>query len=205
MRRAAGRSILLAGIACLALWGDGTAAAEPARLFGSVEQRFDDLTAFTKWQEVQRRHRAEPASDVAVLDWHRFLAGLAGRSRRAQVEAVHAYMNRRPHVEDAANYGVPEHWATPREFLLRGGDCEDNAIAKYFSLLRLGFADDSLRLVVLNDSPQREAHVVLVVYLDGNALVLDSRREAVLEARAIRHYRPIFALNQQHWWLYRRG
>ena len=44
---------------------------------------------------------------------------------------------------------------------------------------------------------------MLVVYLDGRALVLDNQVPAVVDARMIAHYRAIYSINEQHWWLHR--
>ena len=51
---------------------------------------------------------------------------------------------RTTYLEDLANYGLPDYWATPLQFLDRDGDCEDYAIAKFVSLRELGFAADEL-------------------------------------------------------------
>ena len=44
-----------------------------------------------------------------------------------------------------------DYWATPIEFMGTGaGDCEDYAIAKYFSLINLGIPEDKLRIPTLH-------------------------------------------------------
>jgi predicted transglutaminase-like cysteine proteinase len=123
----------------------------------------------------------------------------------AQLRAVNDYLNRVPYVSDLANYGRSDRWATPAEFLLRGGDCEDYAIAKYVSLRRLGFADDSLRIVVVNDEARGIPHAVLSVRLDGASWILDNVTAAILADRDQPSYRPIYSLNMAGRWLHGRA
>jgi predicted transglutaminase-like cysteine proteinase len=60
-----------------------------------------------------------------------------------------------------------------------------------------------MRIVVVQDLNLGIAHAVLVVYLDGRALVLDNQIDDVVPAAAVRHYRPIYSINERHWWLHR--
>ena len=183
-------------------------------LFGSREIRSDKIFLFPKWRQTlaryfDERHLAElPCTETAfnrchLKAWSGFLAGLQGRDRQSQIAEVNRYINRKQYVLDPLNYGVPDYWATPGQFLNRNGDCEDYAIAKFMSLRALGFDDRSLRIVVLRDLNLRLPHAVLVVYHRGKALVLDNQVEHVVPASAIRHYRPIYSINEHSWWLHR--
>lgn len=191
-------------------------AVEHPPLFGTNETRSDNMKPFTKWTTVIERYRSEQSLEAApcaqlgalkcrLADWRAFLATLAGKPRYEQVLAVNTYMNRRSYIEDLPNYGVPDYWATPREFLSRDGDCEDYAIAKMLSLRHLGFSADAVRLVVLQDMNLNAAHAVLVVYVDGKALLLDNQIKQVIETRQVRHYRPLYSINEQAWWLHKPG
>jgi predicted transglutaminase-like cysteine proteinase len=92
--------------------------------------------------------------------------------RRKKIEAVNDYMNKVAFVPDSKNYGEKDHWATPMEFLARGGDCEDYAVAKYVSLRALGIPKDKMRIAIVNDEVMRMPHAVLIVYDRGQAMVL---------------------------------
>lgn len=210
------RRLLCASLAVLVATLAPAGAAEHPLLFGSSETRSDNMRPFTKWTTVIERYRTEQALEVApcaqlgalkcrLADWRRFLATLEGKPRQEQVLAVNAYMNRRSYIEDPPNYGVPDYWATPREFLSKDGDCEDYAIAKMLSLRTLGFGVNELRLVVLQDMNLNAAHAVLVVYLDGKALLLDNQIKQVVETSQVRHYRPLYSINEQSWWLHKPG
>lgn len=183
-------------------------------LFGSQEFRSPDLRPFPKWTGVLARHQTShgkiaPACSRSQFGhcppegWAEFLAGLSGKSPRAQVDAVNAAMNRARYITDLVNWGTQDYWATPSEFFWKDGDCEDYAIAKYLSLKALGFAQDSLRVVVVQDLNLKIPHAILVVYLDGKPLLLDNQIGTVIEAQRVRHYRPIYSVNETAWWLHR--
>ncbi len=190
--------------------GAGLRAAE---LFGYRELRQADITPFTQWLGVLERHITEdvPEADCSerrfnrchLRQWRDFLAGLRGRPLAEQLQAVNAYANRKQYVLDIDNYGVADYWAVAREFLYNGGDCEDYAITKLFSLLWLGVAPERMRLVVLQDTNLRIPHAVLAVFSDdGRTLILDNQIQAVVEDRSIVHYVPVYSINQQAWWIH---
>lgn len=133
--------------------------------------------------------------------WTDFLASLRGLDSRAQMEAVNRWANAKPYVEDIANWSLPDYWETPGEFIAHGGDCEDFAIAKYFSLVRLGFAADDLRIAVVSDTRAHDFHAVLVANIDGTEWLLDNQIAQIVPLASQPQYRPIYALNQQGWWL----
>ena len=88
-------------------------------------------------------------------------------------------------------------------FRMQNGDCEDYAIAKFMALRALGFENPEMRIVVLNDLNLGIAHAILVVYVDGKALVLDNQIRSVVPADSIRHYQPVYSVNEEGWWLHR--
>ncbi|WP_297529438.1 transglutaminase-like cysteine peptidase [Thiohalobacter sp.] len=189
------------------------AGAQAAELFGYRELRQSDISPFTQWLSVLERHVTEdvPEADCSerrfnrchLRQWRAFLDGLRGRPLTEQLQAVNAYANRKPYVLDIDNYGIPDYWAVAREFLYNGGDCEDYAITKLFSLLWLGVAPERMRLVVLQDTNLRIPHAVLAVFTDdGRTLILDNQIQAVVEDRSIVHYVPVYSINQQAWWIH---
>ncbi len=123
-----------------------------------------------------------------------------GRSRLEQIQAINRFLNDWQYKPDLENYGRRDYWATPLEFLRRSGDCEDYAIIKYVSLRQLGFDDDQLRLVVLNDASRGLAHAVLAVYLDEQVYILDNLSRAVLPQEQISQYVPYYSINETTRW-----
>jgi len=76
------------------------------------------------------------------------------------------------------------HWTTPKEFLTYGrADCEDYAIIKYFTLLKLGFDEKKLFLTTSYDTISRQTHMVLSYFSEDNnePLILDNLSIEVLE------------------------
>lgn len=203
-------------VASLAI-ASAAAASEPVvapasvRLFGSSENINGDITPFPKWTGLLARYARErhledapcTGANCALQHWKAFLLTLQGQDRVRQLEAVNAYANRIPYRSDMDRYGVLDHWATPRESLGRTADCEDYAIVKYLSLRKLGWPASSLRLVVLKHEIRNELHAVLIAYLDGTAYVLDNLLPEVREHAAIKHYRPIFSINEAAWHYHR--
>jgi predicted transglutaminase-like cysteine proteinase len=134
--------------------------------------------------------------------WTAFLDSLRSMPPREQMQAVNAWANARPYVEDIVNWGVADYWETPGQFLARGGDCEDYAIFKYFSLLRLGFSPDDLRIVVVDDTRLKAFHAVLAVRANGETWLLDSQIAQVEPLDAATQYAPIYSLNARGWWMH---
>lgn len=148
--------------------------------------------------------RASCADDRRCVpaEWTAFLDGLRAKPSLEQMAAVDRWVNARPYVEDRVNWGVADYWETPGEFLTHGGDCEDYAVTKYFSLTRLGFPAEDLRLVIVNDRVLRAFHAVLAVRIDGQTWVLDNQAAEPEPFAQATRYTPIYALNQQGFWIY---
>ena len=188
------------------------AEAAPTRLFGTAEFRVDSLDALPQWRRVLQRADAEEGiiracaaaaehcPNRATLAWAALLRSLVGVAPRAQVEAVHRFVNGWTYRADADNYGRSDYWATPLEFFRRSGDCEDYVIAKYRSLRLLGLRPDQLRMVVVQDVVRDLPHAVLAVYLGTEVLILDNLSEAVLAQQRVGHYVPYYSVNEAARW-----
>ena len=90
---------------------------------------------------------------------------------------VNAFYNKILPINDSTKYNVDDHWSTPKEFLINGrGDCEDYAIAKYFTLLEAGVSKDKLFLAVVQVKNATNYHMILL-YIENKKsmpLVLDN-------------------------------
>ena len=100
-------------------------------------------------------------------------------------------------------------WATPMETLGHGkGDCEDFAIAKYFTLLAAGMEMSQLRLIYVKAkmggpaSNITQAHMVLAYYssADAEPQILDNLVGDILPASRRQDLTPVFSFNSQGIW-----
>ncbi|MDH5722701.1 MAG: transglutaminase-like cysteine peptidase [Alphaproteobacteria bacterium] len=176
-------------------------------LFGSSEKLSDDLKAFTKWESMFERFEQSLIQDKQghfVKRLHSELEGFQSSSILKKAQKVNTIMNEKKYILDKNNWGKSDYWATPIEFMERGGDCEDFAIAKYMSLKALGVPESRLRLAIVQDERKDIPHAVLIVYAENGPVVLDNQNEDVLAADSIFHYRPIFSINRDAWWLHTR-
>lgn len=187
-----------------------------AALFGTVEIRNDDLQPFPKWTGMLERLFAEKGKVAGSCDertfnrchqerWQALVDSQRERPLLEQIHTVNRFMNEARYIVDPINWGVRDYWATPRQFFAKFGDCEDYAIAKYVTLKQLGVPAQDMRIVVLQDLNLRVAHAVLAVFVEDRVMILDNQIKQVVNARAIRHYRPIFSINEEAWWLHRPG
>lgn len=183
--------------------------------FNSVEIRSSNLKPFRKWRSAMNRYSEEQASKevrdcVSSLfnichyeELANFLDDERHEDKWQQLVAVNHYMNTRRYITDPRNWGVRDYWATLGEFMEKFGDCEDYAIAKYLALKKLGWTDGELRVVAVKDLNLKVGHAVLIAYHGGKAWVLDNQIRRVLDTESIRHYKPIFSINESFWWRHR--
>lgn len=157
-----------------------------------------------QWASLAARVEAERAAPPSreLRAWLRALARLEGKPFERQVEAVNAIVNAGRWVSDDDNYGSSDLWATPGQFLARGGDCEDYAIAKFFSLARLGVATERMRILVVHDAGRDLVHAVLALATERGMLVLDNLNPEVLPFERVPHYRPLYSVNLDSLWLH---
>lgn len=112
--------------------------------------------------------------------------------------------------DDLSVWEQVDYWATPLETLGRGtGDCEDYALAKYFSLTLMGVPQERLRMVYVRadigtrELPQQVAHMVLAYYEHPRAepLILDNLIEDIRPASQRPDLAPVYSFNHDGVWL----
>ena len=186
-------------------------------LFGSREIKSTKLSSFKKWATVLERQQHDhllnsytqqdcKISDrlaCSVTDWQKLIKELKDQPLAIKLEKVNRHMNRHPYITDIVNWGVKDYWASVKQFFRRDGDCEDYAIAKYFSLKELGINPDNMRIVVVQDTSLNTPHAVLAVYHQDQILILDNQINYVVKERAVLHYKPLYSINESAWWMHR--
>lgn len=210
--------------AAIALWLVGAAPASASltsatdrcfgpcpSLFGTSEMIGHDLSRFPDWESVMARSRAQFAAaqgvcataaerDCVPRPWAELVDAVKDLPLRQQIVRVNDALNAYPYVPTEQNWHRAMYWETPFEFIRRGGQCQDYAIAKYELLRQAGVPAALMRMVVLHDTAIDRDHAVLVVYVDGAAMVLDILNPAIVPADTVSAYRPYYSINENAWW-----
>jgi predicted transglutaminase-like cysteine proteinase len=174
-------------------------------LFGSEERASANLKPFTKWTQMFDRLEAGLKTGPGQKSIQAFqgdLENMKGMPLAAMARKVNTLVNKTPYIEDSQKWGMSDYWATPIEFLNRGGDCEDFAISKYTALRMLGVPEERLRIAIVHDLQKNIPHAILIVYTDDGAMILDNQSSEARFAQDISKYKPIFSINRTAWWLH---
>jgi predicted transglutaminase-like cysteine proteinase len=207
-RRWLGRFMVLAGLLVLVLGAPPAEARKYPKIFGSIELFSTKTTRFPKWLGMLDRFgggaKACESATCTTKGWNEFITDLKGKDLKTQLKEVNRAFNAHRYILDINNWGEEDYWATPYQFLKKNGDCEDYAISKYFTLKALGVPVEDMRVVALQDLNLNLGHAVLVVYVGDQPMLLDNQIASVVPANSIRHYNPVFSINEDGWWLHRR-
>lgn len=180
----------------------------------NFEERFGgDISYFPKYTDMIDRYSKdlvhigmpcnEDQSGPCLMErWGEFITYARNGSVREQIDVVNSYFNDNPYIEDFRNWGVEDYWSTPLQFYAVSGDCEDYAIAKYYTLRSLGMPAEQMRIVILLDTNLGIYHAILAVIVGDATLILDNQLSQVANSTSIFHCQPIFAINELGWWRY---
>ncbi|HDR16065.1 MAG TPA: sulfate adenylyltransferase [Desulfobacteraceae bacterium] len=140
-----------------------------------------------------------------LLQWQELIHRNDSSTNHEKLEKVNSFFNGLiEFVDDIDLYGVRDYWATPIEFLARGaGDCEDFAIAKFFTLKMMGVKEDKLNITYVKALSYNIHHMVLTYYEEPGAepLVLDNLVDSIEPAGNRPDLLPIFSFNGTGLWL----
>ena len=189
-----------------------SASGPPSSLFGYAQIQKQNLDIFPQWLSVIERHllnvkdskscQASSFNQCHLHQWQSFLQKIKQLPEMEQIKRVNHFANNKAYTLDIENYGIADYWATPKEFLMSSGDCEDYAIIKMLSMKWLGYDVDSMRVVVVQDTNLRIPHAIMAIEKDNDILILDNQIEEVISHNDIYHYVPVYSVNQGHWWMH---
>jgi predicted transglutaminase-like cysteine proteinase len=152
---------------------------------------------------VQQKYGRSAAG--ILEDWQEMIEENRNNGEEEKLDVVNRFFNRRIRfVSDQRHWRKPDYWATPIETMAtRGGDCEDFAVAKYFTLLEMGVPDEKMRLTYVKATRPRQAHMVLSYYPTPGAepLVLDNLTSRIKPASARRDLTPVYSFNGSSLWM----
>lgn len=179
---------------------------------------FDDSPPFaaaaglSRWRTLETStaaHESELAACLAdesacasreLARFRRLVVVAAQQDEQTQLGVVHEYFNTTDAAAEAYDRSGRDVWqslyTTASTFR---ADCEDIALAKYFTLRRLGWPAEDLRVLVGWDREAREWHAVLAVDTTAGTYVLDN----ILGFRAVDAFtgtRLIYSISELGIW-----
>lgn len=136
--------------------------------------------------------------------WFNMLENTYPLDELQQIKSVNSFFNLLRFTDDIKLWGVSNYWATPIEFLgANAGDCEDFAIAKYFSLLELGVPDNKMRITMVKSLTLNQYHMVVAYYETPGSvpLILDNIDGIIKPASKRNDLIPVYSFNGKQLWL----
>lgn len=154
-------------------------------------------------QKAEKKYGKEAYN--RLIAWEELVRLDRSTSDRSKLDKVNRFFNDKIRfANDLDVWGTQDYWATPIEFLCKSaGDCEDFAIAKYFTLKALGISDEKLRITYVKAVQYNIHHMVLTYYStpDAEPLVLDNLVDSINLASKRTDLVPIFSFNGSGLWM----
>ncbi len=138
-----------------------------------------------------------------LLSWKNLIQDNMEENEWHKINAVNTFFNQIRFVSDERHWNRKDYWATPIEFLTTyGGDCEDFAIAKYFTLLELGVSDKKLRITYVKAIQFNQAHMVLAYYEEdqNEPFILDNLNKKIHPSSSRNDLLPVYSFNRESLW-----
>lgn len=139
--------------------------------------------SFTNY-ELRTIKKKNLISNNRIIDYKKNLLNFKTLNKKKQLNKVNFYLNKLLPQYDDVIQNKENNWATPKEFLTIGyGDCEDYAIIKYYSLIKLGFDENKLFITLVKEKFRGGNHMVLTYFKTKNRppLVLDNLSFKILD------------------------
>lgn len=144
---------------------------------------------------------------TSVSEWNQLLhtQDVMSLPEATKLKKINDFFNQRTNfVDDLVLWHVADYWATPVEFLAQSaGDCEDYAIAKYFSLKALGVPEEKIRITYVKALDYNQAHMVLTYFETPRAVpvVLDNINPQIKPATERKDLLPVYSFNGSGLWI----
>jgi predicted transglutaminase-like cysteine proteinase len=164
----------------------------------------ESLFRFDKEFLKKAEEKCGKEAPARFTSWEELIYKDKSPSDREKLKKVNDFYNSRIiFVNDIDLWKVQDYWATPIEFLCKNaGDCEDYAIAKFFTLKAMGVAEDKLNIAYVKALQYNIAHMVLTYYSEPGAepLVLDNLIDSIEPASKRTDLMPVFSFNSAGLW-----
>ena len=170
----------------------------------------NSLNAFTDFSKNELNSVKSSYGDKA----HKrvvLLKSIINKSSKAKdlqkLKLINTFFNTIKYKTDIKHWKVSDYWAIPFEMIgTAAGDCEDYAIAKYFSLIKSGVNSNKLRIAYVKLKRRRtkfeEAHMVLLYIHKPNSvpIVLDNVNKRLTLASKRKDLKLIYSFNASGLW-----
>lgn len=179
-------------------------------VLASIEIEVNNHPWDKKWKNLLDRLEL----DAPVLDRHsdhpkvkaylRYLDKRVDGSNFQKCLDVTGFINQLVRYKpDPEAYEEKDYWATPAEFLMSQGDCEDYCIIKFLTLLEFGVPSDALRIVIVKDNKREIIHaVVAFTDDDGSRYLLDNLYLHLAPEEYMLKYEPIYSFSLKSQWVH---
>lgn len=149
--------------------------------------------------------RFGPEARQRIETWENLISKSTDMPEMEKLQRVNDFFNQNTaFIDDSILWQKSDYWATPIEFLLKGaGDCEDYSIAKYYTVLEMGIAENKMRITYVKSLTLNQAHMVLTYYESPQAIpfVLDNLVASIKPASERTDLLPVYSFNGSSLWL----
>lgn len=156
-----------------------------------------------KWADMRGRFAAQcRAGHPSLREWQSLVSFMKGLGDDRRLAFADDYFNAVQYGDDRSVFGVPDHWATPLDFLAQGGDCEDYAAAKYLALAACGVPESCLRVLIVRVGARSQPHAVTAVQGGQDWYILDNLYPSPSRAQARSGILTLYAISGDERWMY---
>jgi predicted transglutaminase-like cysteine proteinase len=177
----------------------------PAYSFDAADHYLTRATDYPRWADLTARHVTQLRTIESCLrdattcpqrmhGYREIVVRAHDLTASRKMVLINRFINTRHwRIEDRRD----DDWRTLVDFLSRGGDCEDYAIAKYFALRQVGFSAADVRVGITRDPGTHTYHAVTIVRIDDQIYFLDVDGAP---RRSQAGYRFLFSINEFAIW-----
>jgi predicted transglutaminase-like cysteine proteinase len=161
---------------------------------------------FTVNQELVNRYQKQygPGASERITKWIELINNNYDADELKKLEIVNDFFNKLKFIDDIIHWKQEDCWATPAEFLASGaGDCEDFAISKFYTLIKMDVSEKKLTLTYTKSITLNQAHMVLTYYPSTSAqpLILDNIDKKIKPSMQRTDLLPVYSLNGTGLWI----
>ena len=157
-------------------------------IFNTVS--FKTKGTIEEWNNVLERNKKDP------FDYSYILKKVENLSLIEKIKYINTHWNTKRYTKDNINFKKQDKWLTPKEFNKWNGDCEDFAIAKFFTLKELGI--ENVKILIGIKESINTPHAVCIVDINNTTYILDNLFKDVLSEYDYKDFSPNYSLDENY-------